>query len=310
MFGYVKPVAAELKVKEYELYRAVYCGLCGALGRSVSPFARLTLSYDFVFLALMRMSLAEEKGKIGRRRCFAHPMKKRSVLMPTEQLNYCAKISAVFTYHKLLDDRSDQRGFKKLAAALLLVPASSMRKRAGLGEHPEAFIREKLCELSALEKQGCDSVDQVAEPFGELLAEVFAFGFAEGDSKYRIAKEIGRHLGRFIYIADALDDLMDDCKNGAYNPFLKMYGEDFTAKLQADLPMLERALTMELVGIEAAVELMSFDAVPSYEAIIRNIIYLGLPEQMRRVFAKASGGSTTDEKSPAENLRDNGEQIL
>ena len=24
MFGYVKPVAAELKVKEYELYRAVY----------------------------------------------------------------------------------------------------------------------------------------------------------------------------------------------------------------------------------------------------------------------------------------------
>ena len=28
MFGYVKPVAKELLVKEYEFYKATYCGIC------------------------------------------------------------------------------------------------------------------------------------------------------------------------------------------------------------------------------------------------------------------------------------------
>ena len=32
MFGYVKPYIPELKVKEYEFYRSVYCGLCRSLG--------------------------------------------------------------------------------------------------------------------------------------------------------------------------------------------------------------------------------------------------------------------------------------
>ena len=32
MFGYVKPCSAQLRVCEYETYKAVYCGLCKQLG--------------------------------------------------------------------------------------------------------------------------------------------------------------------------------------------------------------------------------------------------------------------------------------
>lgn len=57
MFGYIKPVRSELKVREAEEYRAVYCGLCNELGKSFGLFAKMTLSYDFAFMAMLFMSL-------------------------------------------------------------------------------------------------------------------------------------------------------------------------------------------------------------------------------------------------------------
>ena len=53
--------------------------------------------------------------------------------------------------------------------------------------------------------------------------------------------------------------------------------------------MLERALTMELVGVEQAVTLMDFSTVPEYGNIVKNIIYLGLPELVRKTAEKLTG---------------------
>ena len=60
MFGYIKPYAPELKVKEQEAYRAVYCGLCKELGRSYGQLSRMTLSYDFAFLSVLAMGVRGE----------------------------------------------------------------------------------------------------------------------------------------------------------------------------------------------------------------------------------------------------------
>ena len=60
MFGYVKPYNPELRVRELEEYKAVYCGLCKQLGRSFGVFARFTLSYDFAFLAMLKTALDRE----------------------------------------------------------------------------------------------------------------------------------------------------------------------------------------------------------------------------------------------------------
>ncbi len=286
MFGYIKPQQAELRVKEYELYRAVYCGLCAALGRNTSCVSRMSLSYDFVFLAVVRMALAGETGKIERRRCIAHPTKKRAVLTNAPQLDYCAKISSVLTYHKLRDDISDTKGIKKLFVYLLLPAASHIRKRAKLGNDAESYIGSRLEEMSRLEKEGCDSPDRMAEPFGELMAYITASGFPEGSVEYRIASEIGRHIGRFVYIADALDDLDNDVKSGSYNPFIMMLGKDTKSKMAGESERIRTALTMELVGISQAVELISFDPVPEYGEIVKNIIYLALPALAEKLINK------------------------
>ena len=42
MYGYVRPHIPELKVGEYERYRAVYCGLCRSMGRLTGQASRIS----------------------------------------------------------------------------------------------------------------------------------------------------------------------------------------------------------------------------------------------------------------------------
>ena len=63
MFGYVNVYKDELKIKDYNIYKAYYCGLCKALGRRHNQTSRLLLNYDFAFLALLCDSLKEDKAE-------------------------------------------------------------------------------------------------------------------------------------------------------------------------------------------------------------------------------------------------------
>ena len=53
MFGYVNVYKDELKIKDYDTYRAYYCGLCKMLGKRHNALARLSLNYDLTFLAVL-----------------------------------------------------------------------------------------------------------------------------------------------------------------------------------------------------------------------------------------------------------------
>ena len=115
MFGYVREHAPELKVKEHNLYKAVYCGLCKSMGKCTGNCSRLTLSYDITFLAVLRLALSKKNYQVEMQRCIAHPLKKRVMMLPNDDLCYCARVTALLAYGKLLDDISDTKGIKKLA---------------------------------------------------------------------------------------------------------------------------------------------------------------------------------------------------
>ena len=53
MFGYIVVHKPELKGREYESYRASYCGLCHSLKNQSGRIGQLTLSFDMTFLALL-----------------------------------------------------------------------------------------------------------------------------------------------------------------------------------------------------------------------------------------------------------------
>ena len=272
MFGYVKPVVGEMLVREHEFYKATYCGICRAMKKHTGGLSNVTLSYDSVFLALVRMLyLPDSDFKAENKRCIAHPLKKRPMLLENSALEYTARAFAVLTYYKMRDDISDEGGLKKLGAAMLGPVTSSAKKMAELSDL-EKIVHDGLAEITSLEKSKCPSVDRPAAIFGDILGEIFAHGLDERDAL--VPREVGRHLGRFIYAADAAEDYDDDLKTGKYNPFVLLYdGKPLTKENRESIKC---GLILECRGLESAVNLLPFGSRRTIESIINNIIYLGL----------------------------------
>lgn len=280
MFGYIKADKPEMRIKEYEYYRGVYCGLCRALGKCGGQCARLSLSYDFAFMALVRMAIEESSPTFKSRRCLAHPTKKRPMAEINETLEFCASASLLLSCGKLRDDISDERGRKKAVAVLALPFLSGMkRKPAKKYKVLEDALVISLSELAEYEKSAKEpSVDVPAEIFGNMLSDIFAFGLEENKSK--IARKIGKHIGKWIYIIDAIDDYEDDVKKKRFNPLITAYGNDGLPRSAKD--GLITALTHELIEAEKAFDLIDYPD-EDIKEVISNIIYLGMPKRAKAI---------------------------
>ncbi|MGN1346941.1 MAG: DUF5685 family protein [Eubacteriales bacterium] len=293
MFGYVRPFVPELKVAEYELYRAVYCGLCRAMGRVTGQTSRLTLSYDLTMLAMVRMILAGDAAELERFCCAAHPLKKRTYVRENPSLDYAAAMSALLAYLKNRDDLTDEHGWKRAKAALADLPVSRMRRRGerNLPENASEELAARLANLSKLEEARSPSADETAEAFGGVLAYGFALGLDGPQAE--TAGRIGRHVGRFVYMCDAADDLPEDVRRGRYNPLAAGWGSLAVGEdgNMTDLVRgsLEISLPLDLEGLGRAAE--QLDASHPLTPVVKNIVYLGLPASMRRVlYGKTEDG--------------------
>ncbi len=275
MFGYIRPYVPELKVKDHELYRAIYCGLCRAMGKCTGQLSRLTLNYDFVFLCAVLLVANGEPFEIKRGRCIAHPLRARAYMENNETLSRVAALSSLLVYHKMRDDAKDEKGVKKLAARLALPFLAHAKKRAKNPCELEEAVKAKLDALSELEMANTPSPDPVATRFGELLGEIARAGLTrENDALSRILYAVGYHTGRWIYAADALDDMERDRKRGSYNPYLLSFDGEPTKE---DRELIGRALTLELESLERAIVLLDMDEREMLSDIIENTLYLGLP---------------------------------
>ena len=266
MFGYVRPHAPDLKLREYEYYRGVYCGLCRAMGRCTGQCSRLTLSYDLVFLSLTRLALANGNPtkqepmrpvRLEKKRCLVHPFRPRASLQAGEVTDYTACAAAVLSYHKLLDDKKDERGAKKWRASLLLPWARRQCKRAerrfaGLSD----AMASGMSALSDIESAGRPSLDEPAAAFGEMLGALFAYGLLHDDA--RVAHHVGYHIGRWLYMIDAADDYEDDRRARRPNPLARLYEQaDLTDDVRRQL---EDAMIVELSRARDALDLIEIDA--------------------------------------------------
>ncbi|MGI6202805.1 MAG: DUF5685 family protein [Eubacteriales bacterium] len=291
MFGYIKPFVPQLRVCEHECWRAVYCGLCKCMGKHVCADSTLTLTYDAAFLALVRLAATGEKTDFELRRCILHPLKKRLVLKQCEALRFSASVGALLAYHKIADDIADEGG---LRGRLLLPEAKRLRRKAGYRELDEE-ITAKLEALYSAERKAREthsaSPDGLAELSGDVTACIFAYGLQ--DRAARVVAELGRRVGRWVYIADAFADYEKDFKASNFNPFLfspsQPVGDAGTRK--GDMPPLDHdavaaSLALERRAAEAALNLLDCtDA--GIESILRNIITLGMGSVEEKLLGSA-----------------------
>ncbi len=231
MFGYIRPVKGELYVKDSEFYSAVYCGLCRYGGKNISHLTRWLLNYDFVLLALLRMSLTDEAVCVQKKRC---PYKLRKTSCASADASYGFVCSAFghLTYAKLLDDIKDERGFKRFLKRLAKPIFSHISKKSDKYEGLKETVFNGISATDICEGEKCASIDRAADGFATMMKEIAAYGLK--DTKKEIAEACGYHIGRFIYIADAYDDMEDDEKSGNYNPLLLKYGSAAEANAHAD----------------------------------------------------------------------------
>ena len=252
MFGFVVADAGALSEEEKERYRAVYCGLCFALRDRYGQLSRACLTYDLTLFVLLCNSLHEPTETQGTSHCVMHPAP--AAPRPWARsawTDYAADLSVALAYHKVLDDVADDGDLAARVAKRLLAGAYE-RARTRIPEQC-AEIERAMAAIRAIESAGrnaaaapsndtetaCTSPlgadatdaalapdpDAAAHEFGRMLGRLFACnqGFwAE------TMEELGRGLGRFIYLMDATVDFADDAASGSYNPFVAL-GSDAEA---------------------------------------------------------------------------------
>lgn len=286
MFGYVKVYQPELKMREFEQYRGVYCSLCRTLGKQYGCTAQMSLSYDVTFLVLLRMAVFPECVGFRKGHCVYNPCKRRLRCGEHSALTYGADVSVLLTWHRLQDAVCDS-GFAKRTAASTARVFSARHYRRAAKRLPETdcFLSECMKRQNELERAQTPSLDAAAEPTANMLAHLCSAGVAD-EKQRRILERLGYCLGSWVYRMDAVDDLVDDLKNNAYNPLLLSHSlsKGDTAALQAVREEMLLSLNALLAECKAAYELLS---VHHFDGILRNILEWGLPHmQTQTVFGE------------------------
>lgn len=261
MFGYVRIRKPELKVKDYEVYHGFYCGLCSQLKRQYGFLGQVTLTYDMTFLVLLLSSVYDVPVEKTTERCIVHPAKKH-LRLTNEMTEYAADLNMILSYHHLKDDKEDE-GSKKAWLGMKLYHGKKKRASLKYARQNKA-ICHALEELSALEKSGQNDLFLLANCFGNLMAEIFIY---KEDAFSQYFHDLGFHLGRFIYIMDAYDDLETDKEKGCFNPLLTHSSKDGYEA------WVEGVLLDEIAAASAA-----FQKLPclEYTDILGNILYAGV----------------------------------
>lgn len=278
MFGYVRPIKEELKVREFEQFKACYCALCHTLGAKYGSAARFVLNYDFTFLAMLLWNEGETPI-YEKKRCAASPCRKKTCCTRVDALDTCAGYSVILAWWKILDSFRDEPFIKSLPDRFAAFFVRRAYKKAAQ-EYPDFAekVQTSITELSMLEKSKGASLDGLADRFARITKA--ASGVVADETKRRMLEQLLYHTGRWIYIIDACDDLAEDLKAGRDNPVAERYGITDGALTQDSKEALKTTLTHSINLAGAAFELMPQSA---WTEITKNIIYLGMPEVLRRV---------------------------
>lgn len=266
MFGYITVCKDELKIKDFNRYKAYYCGVCKTLGKSYNQIMRLGLSYDLTFLALLIDSQVSEEVTLENHSCIKHIGRKRPIVTNCDALKYASDINVLLTYYKILDDISD--GFSLKAMLLYLfyfLPASKAKKRQ---KYLSNSIKTNLKELSKIEKSKTDNIDKASHHFALIMQDIF-----HGDPNM---EKLGYDLGRYIYLIDAVDDYHKDLKSKNYNPLVAKFGDNREAAME----FAEQSLMFTL---SEAVKSYDNLRILNNKDILDNIIYLGLKQRVYSV---------------------------
>lgn len=229
MFGYVTPLKAEMKIKDFARFKCYYCGLCCHIKKEFGNIPRMALNYDMTFLGLLLDALSPDELEVSHHRCILHPTEKKVVIINNKALTYAASMNISLSYYKILDDVNDDKDLKSKFLYTILSPYTKKFSQSIIQINSK--IQSNLNELSNLESnKSFSSIDEICHPFSNLVGIIFR------DYPYKLIDDsddlrstlysLGYSIGKWIYLIDALDDLKSDMINKKFNPINFLYNKN------------------------------------------------------------------------------------
>ncbi len=286
MFGYIKADLPNMYVKDTVLYQAMYCSLCKGIGQTCGQKARFVLNYDLTFLSVLMHNLLGEDVKVEKQHCVVHPIRKRPIALTDELTKRIAILNVILAYHKLNDDVIDsgkgriKRSFFKKA----------YKKAKKLEPEMDFAVKNRYDELLRLEKSNCDSIDMIADPFGNMMQDIVEIIMQ--DKLTPEISELAYYLGKWIYLIDALDDFDKDKKKKNYNVFVLAYPDaqnqdQLICKYKQDLILVFSSVLSRIGELTANIN-YKFN-----HDLIDNVLYRGLSAQTKRIMEKEKCKNTS-----------------
>ncbi len=276
MFGYVTVYKPELKIKEYEAYKGVYCTLCKEMGKEYGFLSRFLLSYDGTFYVMYKMGLSKNNINVENSCCSFNPCKKcMKITCDGDIYKLASAITVILAYFKLIDNLHDSSFFKKILL-YLIYPYFVLIKNKAKKKHPEVFkiVQDGMTEQFNMERENNISLDKSAHPTAKILSQLFAYG--ECDDK-ESASQFGYQLGRVVYFLDAFDDYQDDIKANCFNPF----------KDSKDI--VKDAIQTVNLSVGALTDIFKNQKFYNFTSTIENVIFDGLNYQLEKIIEKYRG---------------------
>ena len=277
MFGYVLPLLCRLGEEEQKRYKAPYCGLCNSLKARYGIRGRFLVNYDMTFLYFL-LEEQKEEGLV-KCNCLTGPFCKRPCMPNGDTMAYVADLTVLLSWWKLQDGVADGGPLKKTLSRMgLALYGDPYRRASTLRSEENRIFRNQLELLRKLEGEKCPSMDRVADTFATMLR-----GCTPKDrspSEQRILQTLLYHVGRYLYLVDALEDLPKDQKNGDYNPLLYRFAPIDGKLSDEDRDSLINSVEASIDLAASALELLPVG--PNRE-ILHNIIYDGLSAVLKSV---------------------------
>jgi hypothetical protein len=286
VFGIIRPCRHRLG-ELGAAWQAHLCGMCLSLRDDHGQAARLATNYDGLVISVL--AEAQAAGAPERRtagRCALRGLRKADVTVG-DCARLAATVSLVLAAAKIRDHADDgdgaygRPGVRGAATALAgRWAAASARTGEQLGFEvgvlTEAVGRQLAVEAAA--GPGTDLLT-VTEPTETATAAAFAHTavLAGQPANQAPLAEAGRLFGRIAHLVDAVEDLDDDRRAGAWNPLLAT---------GTGLAEARRLCDDALLGIRLALAETRF----TDDRLVQALLVRELTRSVQRVFSPGAAG--------------------
>lgn len=280
MYGYVVPPVNELTNEDRALFTSFYCGLCIRTGKLLGQYARLATNYDITFFNLLLHDLLSENADFKASRCVLS-LRKRPIVV-SDLLDSVAAFNVILSYRKAVDGVNDGEG-TKYKLIMRSLKRAYIKSRQILPSVDE-IVKSKYEQLTELERQNACGLDRVSDVFASMMRDCFKELI--GNKANENSLGLIYNIAKFVYLADALDDVEEDYRANRYNPFLanlphngKMSRKEYYESNRQELEFILN------VTINRAIE--CFNSLPftqSYD-LLKKIVHVGLRKKAEELLS-------------------------